>query len=715
MDIKEIRKLLDPQFGYWAKSTGELLYAHHFTVWSIFKKLSKYVPSLDEKEKYLLEIACLLHDIGKMKEEIQFALRKGKKLPYPHKLTSPQDIEFYLRKINGEVKLDKKDIEKLTDIIRTHHNVSEKDLSEINTSGVEFSTRLLRTADHIASMERISYDTIIKLKRIYENKLEFTVVEYSRFSSPTANLIVNKIVRHYKEKEWEPICFLENGIVFIGKISSSLPSKDDIVKDILSEIITQTIKRQSFQRRVDREQLVLLSKESPEKFLEIHKDSLKNVLNEIDRGFIFLKLWKEIASIVPMIGNRLNSSIFELLRLACGSSGKCKTEAKRKYKEIFNEIPPDKDILSFVFNKIKIKDIIPSISFLEININEDTLLRNLTAKELFMLLESLTQKVKEHKEGDVKKLLEELEKYLSSLLSMEEETDFEKIAKEIFEKYKVYKKISLAEKGCCERCGCPVAFKMQPTLNISEAYRKSQAFSQIKSKYAYRSICPFCAYDNFVLREGIKNKNKVKVFLRLQTKTSDLFVNHDEIKRLVNVILNGIKNPRNIIKFKEKGNLHNLPFPERIEIPVGKGDDNLERKMLITDNGLLIYLDDIKENEFSPKDMKAKYEPLYHIMQLLGFKVAIGTEEQEGLFGEKIETNEENYYKSLATVLLAKIHEKKQRKYIFARSLLEKSPSVTIRIIGESSENKKRTRLPEGLIKCLFKSLVKTKIVIARR
>lgn len=714
MDIKEVRKLLDSQFGYWAKSTGELLYAHHFTVWSIFKKLSKYVPSLDEKEKYLLEISCLLHDIGKMKEEIQFALRKGKKLPYPHKLTSSQDIEFYLRKINGEVKLDKKDIEKLTDIIRTHHSISEKDLSEINTGGVEFSTRLLRTADHIASMERISYDTIIKLKRIYENKLEFTVVEYSRFPSPTANLMVSKIVRHYKEKEWEPICFPENGIIFIGKISSSLPSKDDIVKDILSEIIAQIMKRQSFQMRVDREQLVLLSKELPRKFLEAHKDFLKNALSKIDRGFIFLKLWKEIASLVPMIANRLNSPIFELLRLTCGSSGRCKTEAKRKYKEIFGEIPPDsnRDIFPLVFGKIKIKDIIPPRSFLEIDINEGIPLRNLKAKELLGLLESLTQKVESHKESAVKRLLKE---YLSSLLSMEEEINFEKIAKEIFEKYKIYKKTSLAEKGCCERCGCSVAFKMHPTLNISEAYRKSQAFSQIKSKYAYRSICPFCAYDNFVLREGIKNKNRVRVFLRLQTKTSDLFVNHDEIKRLVNVILNGIKNPRNIIKFKEKETLYNLPFPEKIEIPGGKENNNLERKMLITDNGLLMLLGDIKDKDFSPKDMKAQYEPLYHIMQLLGFKVAIGTEEQEGLFGEKIETNEENYYKSLATVLLANIYEKKQKKYIFARNLLEKSPSVTIRIIGESSENKKRTHLLEGLIKCLFKSLVKTKIVIARR
>ncbi|MEA3432514.1 MAG: hypothetical protein U9R01_07605, partial [candidate division WOR-3 bacterium] len=156
---------------------------------------------------------------------------------------------------------------------------------------------------------------------------------------------------------------------------------------------------------------------------------------------------------------------------------------------------------------------------------------------------------------------------------------------------------------------------------------------------------------------------------------------------------------------------YNLPFPERIEIPVSENRKIADKKMLIADNGLLMHLEDIRGTEFSQKDMKAKYEPLYHTMKFLGFKVALGAEEQEGLFGEEIETNEGNYYKSLATILLARLNEKKQKKYIFSRNLLEKAPSVTIKIVGDSAG---RRYIPEGLIKCLFKSMIKAKIVIAR-
>ena len=213
-----------------------------------------------------------------------------------------------------------------------------------------------------------------------------------------------------------------------------------------------------------------------------------------------------------------------------------------------------------------------------------------------------------------------------------------------------------------------------------------------------------------VLREGAFS-NRVRVYLRIQSKVSDLFVNFEELKILINRLNSGVKNPRSIIKFKEKEELKNLPFPERIEIPVSEEKEKTEGEALTAENGVLFHLDDIRDENFSPKDAKVKYEPLYHIMKLIGFKVALGTEEQEGLFGEEIDTNEESYYKSLATILLAKINEKKQKKYIFSRSILEKSPNITIKVIGDSIKDKKLT---EGLVKCLLKEMIKSKIVIAK-
>jgi len=705
MNIQEVRQLLDPQFGYVAKSTGELLYAHHFAVWSIFKKLSKYIPSLDEKEKHLMEIACLIHDIGKMRKEIQDALRAGKKPNYPHKITSTEDVELYFEKIGWKNKFTNEDIKKITDIIRTHHGVSEKDLTEIATSSAGFYTLLLSTADHIASMERISYDTIIKLKRIYNGIIEFTTVEYSRFPSPTANLMMSKIVRHYKNYGWEPICFPENGIVFIGKPDCELPYKEEIVKEIVEGIIRESLKMQDpLPRKYTGDHLTLLSKDFPDLFLEVHKDRIKDALGNIDqKSLVFLKLLRDIMSARKIITKDLKIRKPLLDMIDGANSTSAHRLVRKRYEEIYKKPAPKKVNSEFfkpLFERALLEEVVPEEITIVIPRNKP--LRELSPEELYSILMSVAKS----NTSDIKKKLEE---YMKATISMEEEIDFARMAEEIFEKYKKYKKTASAEKGCCERCGCPVAFKMQPALNI---VRAGQAFSQIKPKYAYRSICPFCGYDNLVLREGVSS-NRIRIFLRLETKIPDLFVNYSELERLVLLIWNGVRNPRNIVKFKEREDLYNLPFPERIEIPVAEEDEKLtnDRKILIGENGVLMYLEDIRDKEFSPKDMRAKYEPLYHVMKLLGFKVAIGTEEQEKLFGEEIETNEETYYKSLATILLTKLHGKEQRRYIFARTLLEKAPSVTIKLLGDMVDKK---GISETLIRCLIRAMVKAKIVISK-
>jgi hypothetical protein len=55
---------------------------------------------------------------------------------------------------------------------------------------------------------------------------------------------------------------------------------------------------------------------------------------------------------------------------------------------------------------------------------------------------------------------------------------------------------------------------------------------------------------------------------------------------------------------------------------------------------------------------------------------------------------------------------KEAKKYLYARELIEKEPSVAITIIGDSIEDR---RISEDLIKCLIKGMIKSKIIIARR
>ena len=81
--------ILKPQWegGYWAKSSGELLWAHQYKVWRVASKLMEFMPTkaFTTEEKGLIELACLTHDIGKMRKECQARLKDGK-APGDHKL-----------------------------------------------------------------------------------------------------------------------------------------------------------------------------------------------------------------------------------------------------------------------------------------------------------------------------------------------------------------------------------------------------------------------------------------------------------------------------------------------------------------------------------------------------------------------------------------------------------------------------------------------------
>lgn len=702
IDIDTVRKILFPQFGYLAKSTGELLYAHHFITFSIFNKLVSFIPSLNEKEKELLSIACLVHDIGKMDEKIQQGLKDKEKSKIPHhKITSTEDFKKYFEKCN--LQLDDKDIKFIADIVRTHHGVSERDLKEINTSVAGFYTQILTTCDWLASLDYVSFDTLVKLRKIYNDIIEFTAVQCSRFFSPSYAKIIDIVVKYYKEKGWVPVCFPEDGVIFISSKNTELPQKEKIINEILLKIINESLKLYSpMPNRADREFLVSIVKYFPVEFLETHKDKIIDNLSNIDsKGFIFLKYINDLFKLLK--SDIEEKETIRLLRKACGSSGSLKTQAKKEFKQMFNkDVGNPKEILVELFNYSKLDDIIPKNILQDISISEKWL-KNLKPVELYNILYTIAKKI------PTAQLKNDLYEYLSSIILMEEEVDFRKIALDIFEKYKNYKKTSDAQKGCCEICGCPVADKMQPALNLS---RTPQAFSQIKAKYGYRSICFLCSYDNLILRKDT-SPNKIRIYLKIKSKVTDLFLNYNELKLLIDRISSAVRNVRRIERFQDRKEFHNIPLPENLEIPVSdiKNDVAL-KEVLMTEDSILFKLEDVKKEEFSPKDMKAKYEVLYHIMKLIGFKVAIGAEEQEGLFGETIETNSENYYKSLIMIILAKLNEKKSKKYIFAKNLLEKAPSITIKIIDDYIQDK---NLSENLIKCLIKGMINAKIIIARR
>ncbi|MEO0010045.1 MAG: HD domain-containing protein [candidate division WOR-3 bacterium] len=712
MEIRDVIKILDPQFGYWAKSNGEQLYAHHFTVWSIFKKLADLCPSLEQGEKEDLELASLVHDVGKMSEENQRRLKNNEGF-ISHRPEIKQ-LEDYFQKAGFN--LSKERLRRIRDIIHTHHGVAEHDLREIFLPGASFYTNLLRTADHIASMEYISFETLQRIREFYRDKVDFSYFSISRFPSPSTFVFVVNLIKQYEKQGWTLLRTFDNGAILISKPGTSLPNKQDCVNEITREVIEKALSLVSpLPSSYTGDFLTLLSKQYPDIFLQVHKNKIIEALGNIDqRAVVFFKLARDILLARDLIPEKLTNKLLQsevsnpwILGILEGanSTGSHSKTCKPIYKKFMKSTPPDKvnrEMIDPLFDRARIMELVPS----EARLPVDPRRRLISFKpiELFEILQAIAQP----QEAEPK--ISELEQYINDCITMDEITDFRKIAETIFERYRDYKRTANAEKGVCERCGSYVAAKMQPALNVPFY---PQSSSQIKTKYAYRAVCPLCGLDNIILRSNVR-KDERRIYLRIESKIPELLQHHKAIRLLVERVAAGLANPRYIIKLKDSPDFEGLPFPERIEVPVADttGVKSTEEPILTGDNGILFVIGrNLRDKDYSPKDQKYQYEPLYHIMKYLGFKVALGAEEQEGLFGEEVFTDEkgENYYLSLGTIILASILKKKQKQYVFARNLILNSPSTVLMVIADT-----KNYADEEKMKFLLKSIKRANAKIVK-
>jgi len=79
LELNQVKAILKPQFEYLAKSHGEVLWLHSFAVWSILAKLAARIPRFTDRERLLLEISALIHDIGKIRPKNQDILTNKKR------------------------------------------------------------------------------------------------------------------------------------------------------------------------------------------------------------------------------------------------------------------------------------------------------------------------------------------------------------------------------------------------------------------------------------------------------------------------------------------------------------------------------------------------------------------------------------------------------------------------------------------------------------
>lgn len=133
LQLEQVKRILQPQFEYLAKSHGEVLWLHSFSVWSILSKLVARIPRFADQKRLLLEISALIHDIGKMRPKSQEILTGKRQGTLKHTATK-EEIKNYLSPFIAEkiipIKVD--DIDQIWEFA-LHHHITEEQQKEAQT------------------------------------------------------------------------------------------------------------------------------------------------------------------------------------------------------------------------------------------------------------------------------------------------------------------------------------------------------------------------------------------------------------------------------------------------------------------------------------------------------------------------------------------------------------------------------------------------------
>ena len=242
-------------------------------------------------------------------------------------------------------------------------------------------------------------------------------------------------------------------------------------------------------------------------------------------------------------------------------------------------------------------------------------------------------------------------------------------------------------------------------------FPKSSGFSQVNPRAesdAPRVVCPLCIFDVTQVRKDLTG-SKSQIYVRAVSRIPELWQLYGDLRTRIDRLRQSLTNIREIKQLSET-EFSDLPLPPHFMIPIqSKYKATLTAIPLHTERGTLFPIERV-DQEASPKDLRAKYLAFYALLNMLGLEVHMGLEEQEGLFGEKVfEKRQGNwqtlYFEGLVTVILAGSIDK-NNKYIFAQSLLEKSPSVALSKLEDA-------KIKKELLGKVFIFLMRTNLAIA--
>ena len=706
----EIRAILRPQFGLLGKSVrGEPLWVHAFTLWSISHQLLKFIPRFDDRERRLLEITCLIHDAGKASDVNQKILSGATEGKVKHTQTKRR-IRAYFEDNNliDLLSLSEEDIDFIYHA-HLHHHLPEGSLKTAPPSLAVYAN-IVRYSDWLASQKLLNRKLILSLSKRLEPFCQITTIHISRLEGPSNYLLFDTAFNIYKEKGWDVLVVLPDGMVMIAPNETPYPIKREVIQSFQDKVIRESLSLQK--PNPTNFAAALLGGESaknPTVFLEVHEDLLRDALGDFDRApSFFLKLLIEMLDISGMLaGFKKDYPILDILKGLCGTRGI--PIARKKWQEMGGKvIEPLREMLKEIFSITLINQVVPS-EILKCN-DGNKILKKVSSDRLYEILLQLSQSLFPQHSNT------ELQQGLESLISMEEEIDFREIALKRFKKYKTYKETHNPDKGICESCGFAIAFSTQKSLGFPGD--KCWGFSQISAHTdSPRATCTLCTYDTMILRKDISPK-KNQIYIRIESKIRDLWSLYGEITKLIERLDAAFLNPYKLETLDKDKEYGFLPLPKGFKLPKMR-EPKYPSQPLSSVRGYLIPIARVDIGT-SPKDLRARYMSLYALLLMMGFDAHIGFEEQNGLFGDKTiakygESYETLYYRGLAIKWLANLLDKENNTHVFAEALLTRSPSVAITKIGDAvTDEKKRKKISREQLPCIFESIVKGGYTIKR-
>lgn len=703
LQVEQVKRILQPQFEYLAKSHGEVLWLHSFSVWSILSKLTARIPRFTEQERLLLEISALIHDIGKMRPRNQEILTGESEGILKHTATK-EEIKNYLSPfIAGSslpIKVD--DVNQIWEFA-LHHHISEEQQKEAQTAAFGIYTEVIRYADWLSSMERLDMTVIRQIQNGLDGVCNLTVFNVGRYPSPTTYHLLQEATERYHSLGWETLVVLDSAAIFIGEKKSVCPRKKELSEGFINKLVEKSFEGVSIQNKYMRYEILSgKAKDDPYRFLRAKKDFYMDKLGDIEVGpVLFFKTLMDLYENANKITNKIRNRfpIIDILRAAGGT--RSIDTAKQKWIKRQNygknkEWTSTNALTIDIFNNITLGEVLG-----DDNPATEKLLRDMTAQELFDILSDTAQRWFPESEGPV------LENAIAHLISMEEETDFALMAKISLDRYKKYKQTRKPNNAICEQCGFTVPAVATASLN----FPKSSGFSQVNPRPesdAPRVVCPLCIFDASQTRKGLFT-GKSQVYVRAVSRIPELWQIYGDLRVRIDRLRQSLTNVREIKELSET-EFADLPLPQHFMIPIQKKYKESHTEIpLHTERGTLFPIERVS-NDASPKDLRAKYLAFYALLNMMGLEVHMGLEEQEGLFGEKVFEKHKGdwqslYYEGLVTVILAGAIDK-NNKYIFAQSLLQKSPSVVLSKLEDAKIKK------EILVK-VFVFLMRTNLKIA--